>query len=175
MVSQQTASIAQQPFSIYSLFLEYCLQLRSNIKKGTGVSTVDCRHIDSAEFWKDQYTKLHLEKKALVDKIHQLEESQGKHELLNNHELDMGAILGHSRKRRAASPNGETWRYDPEEDQEPANQDLLLQLSSYGTLAIRTPLSSTEDSQKPFYRYEDTCPTISALQLESAQAALGSC
>ncbi len=32
------------------------------------------RYVDTAEFWKDQCTRFHLEKKGLEDEVHRLEE-----------------------------------------------------------------------------------------------------
>lgn len=34
------------------------------------------RYVDTYEFWKDQYTRIHLEKKALEDRVRQVEEAQ---------------------------------------------------------------------------------------------------
>jgi len=51
---------------------EYCQQLRKNIR--TGQATKEPRYVDSTDFWKDQYSKIHLENKALQDKVLRLEE-----------------------------------------------------------------------------------------------------
>ncbi|CZR57302.1 uncharacterized protein PAC_07191 [Phialocephala subalpina] len=55
---------------------EYFQQLRKHVKLGQPVPRDDMRYVDTAEFWKDQYSKLHLEKKALEDKVHCLEEAR---------------------------------------------------------------------------------------------------
>ncbi|KAN0110452.1 hypothetical protein V8E51_006839 [Hyaloscypha variabilis] len=53
---------------------EYCQQLRKSIKTGQPLSIDGLRYIDTCEFWKDQYTKIHLENRALQCKILALEQ-----------------------------------------------------------------------------------------------------
>lgn len=103
---------------------EYCQQLRQSIKTGQPISGNALRFIDTCEFWKDQYTKIHLEKKGLEEKVHRLEERQ--RQLLEGHsqhnvlsavntigqvfdttQIDVGLGVGASRKRPA--PIVEEW------------------------------------------------------------------
>ncbi|KAE8444895.1 hypothetical protein EG329_014143 [Mollisiaceae sp. DMI_Dod_QoI] len=55
---------------------DYIQQLRKHVKTGQPVPRNELRYIDTAEFWKDQFTRLHQEKKELEDKVHCLEEAQ---------------------------------------------------------------------------------------------------
>ncbi len=64
---------------------EYCQQLRKSIKTGQSIIFDGLRYVDTCEFWKDQYTKIHLEKKALEDKVQMLEHGRQKL-LMNIHE-----------------------------------------------------------------------------------------
>jgi hypothetical protein len=69
-----------KPASLFTLFTflnfsaEYCQQLRKSIKTGQPLSIDGLRYIDTCEFWKDQYTKIHLENRALQCKILALEQ-----------------------------------------------------------------------------------------------------
>lgn len=127
--------------TLTDLFTEYCTQLRTNIQKGSGLSAADRRHIDTTEFWKEQYTKIHVEKKALEDKIRCLEEHQRSQRQPDSNEHDIQSALDRSRKRRPSTQNVEAWLDDQEdpdsadqEDPDSANQDVLLRLSSYSML-----------------------------------------
>lgn len=55
---------------------EYCQQLRKYIKNGHPIPGEERRHIDGVGFWKDQYCKVHQEKKRLENKIIVLEEER---------------------------------------------------------------------------------------------------
>ncbi|RKF54859.1 hypothetical protein OnM2_094036 [Erysiphe neolycopersici] len=53
---------------------EYCDQLRKHIKVGKPSIARKPRYIDTVEFWKDQYTKIHKQKQELEDKINCVEQ-----------------------------------------------------------------------------------------------------
>lgn len=53
---------------------EYCHQLQKHIKRDRSTPDDEHRYVDTVEFWKDQCTKFHREKKGLEDKVHRLEE-----------------------------------------------------------------------------------------------------
>ena len=74
-----TIGIYHVPLVIHLLTnsLDYCHQLRKRIKSGRSIlNEEDHRYVDTSEFWKDQYTKIHLEKKGLEDMVHKLEEER---------------------------------------------------------------------------------------------------
>ncbi len=54
-------------------YAEYCLQLQEHVKLGRAPAEGEHRHIDTAEFWREQYSRLHLEKKALEVQVSRLE------------------------------------------------------------------------------------------------------
>ena len=64
---------------------DYCQQLRKSIKNGQPIIVDGLRYVDTCEFWKDQYTKIHLEKRALEDKVQMLEHERQK-PLMNIHD-----------------------------------------------------------------------------------------
>jgi hypothetical protein len=49
------------------------LRLRKYVKQGKPAADGEHRYIDTAEFWKDQYTKIHSEKQKLEVQLAQLE------------------------------------------------------------------------------------------------------
>ncbi|POS82775.1 hypothetical protein EPUL_005742 [Erysiphe pulchra] len=53
---------------------EYCDQLRKHIKVGKPTIAQKLRYIDTVEFWKDQYTRIHKQKQELEDKINCIEQ-----------------------------------------------------------------------------------------------------
>ena len=75
-LSTNGMSIILFRMSCIDLAAEYCQQLRESIKSGQPIALGTLRYIDTSEFWKEQYTKILLEKKELEDKVHQLEEAQ---------------------------------------------------------------------------------------------------
>lgn len=54
-------------------FQDYCLLLQKHIKLGKSPTAGEHRHIDTVEFWKEQYSKLYLEKRKLEERIARLE------------------------------------------------------------------------------------------------------
>lgn len=61
---------------------EYCQQLQKHIRIGKPFTSNQPRYIDTVEFWKDQYSKIHSEKRALEDEIQHLKQFQ----FLSRHE-----------------------------------------------------------------------------------------
>ncbi|CAG8976210.1 hypothetical protein HYALB_00011141 [Hymenoscyphus albidus] len=55
---------------------DFIQHLRKKVKTTSSHSVLDGEHryVDSVEFWKDQYTRVHEEKKDLQDKVHRREE-----------------------------------------------------------------------------------------------------
>lgn len=129
---------------------EYCQQIRRNIKNGKPVQDKDLRHIDTADFWKEQYTRIHLQKKALENRVESLEESRVQllEKLHGNTNQDFmttpprnsleDAVIGRrllgigSRKRRASDLDDDLdadqscdWEVNP-------TSDGFLEMSSYG-------------------------------------------
>jgi hypothetical protein len=146
--------------------VEYFQQLRNSIKAGQPVSTDGLRYIDTCEFWKDQYTKIHLEKNVLQDKIHRLEEAR--RQLLEslhgqcNHTLPhspSGIFIGGpevnelipneaSRKRPAPSQE-EMAEYKQEGDVDcSSSEDNFLRVNSYGELQPRSHIPNSADRPK---------------------------
>ncbi|RKF83148.1 hypothetical protein GcC1_006001 [Golovinomyces cichoracearum] len=73
--SQLALAVTIQKFKPKNLrTFEYCEQLRKHIKIGKSTPKGRLRYIDTVEFWKDQYTKIHIQKKELEDKVHSLEQ-----------------------------------------------------------------------------------------------------
>ncbi|TVY59651.1 hypothetical protein LSUE1_G008566 [Lachnellula suecica] len=127
---------------------EYCQQLRKNIKNGQSLPSDEHRYVDSAEFWKDQYSRIHVEKKTLEDKVNRLEEEQQllREGFSRNEIQDDGASMvrellaqsygvgsGDSRKRQA--PDDVEWWLEDQENggnalPSPAEDDVL-RLSSF--------------------------------------------
>ncbi|KHJ32695.1 hypothetical protein EV44_g5909 [Erysiphe necator] len=65
---------------------EYCDQLRKHIKVGKPATTSKLRYVDTVEFWKDQYTRIHKQKEELEENINCVEYL--KLLLRNEHQLD---------------------------------------------------------------------------------------
>jgi hypothetical protein len=126
---------------------EYCQQLRKSIKTGEAIK--EPRYVDSADFWKEQYSKIHLKNKALQDKLLRLEEEQR----LIRESIDQGADqdgapslvqellaqahgvrAGNPRKRHA--PDDVEWWLEDQQNQEARlpsyAEDSSLRLNSYG-------------------------------------------
>lgn len=62
---------------VADIFPEYLHQLRKHVKNGHSVPQDKLRYIDTTEFWKEQFTRLHLEKKAQDHEIRYLKEAHG--------------------------------------------------------------------------------------------------
>ncbi|KAF4636782.1 hypothetical protein G7Y89_g1282 [Cudoniella acicularis] len=132
--------------------LEYYQQLRKRIRNGRNVPDAERRYIDTPEFWRDQYTKVHLEKKALEDKVLRLEEerrllkegigredSQGD----DSHPLTVRQPLGGpqdydkstSNSRKRLAPHGDRAQFEEQERPELRfkllSEDNILRISSY--------------------------------------------
>jgi hypothetical protein len=123
---------SQRAFLVHLLTsLEYCLQLRANIQTGRDTFAANPRHIDTPEFWKEQYSKIYKEKKELEDKIHIIDEEQRLRRESDRDEFGCEAGLTISRKRQALSQDVETV-VDGEDDLVAHDQDVVLRLSSYG-------------------------------------------
>jgi hypothetical protein len=107
------------------------------------------RYIDTCEFWKDQYTKIHLENKALQDKVHMLEQGRQKfveglyvqdsHEqdIVSSHAIPEPGELGradHQASRKRPAPIREDCVEVQEQDyiDFPSSEDNFLNMSSYG-------------------------------------------
>ncbi|TQS38097.1 hypothetical protein Golomagni_01404 [Golovinomyces magnicellulatus] len=75
--SQLALALTIQKFKPENLrTFEYCEQLRKHIKIGKSTPKGRLRYIDTVEFWKDQYTKIHIQKKELEDKVYSLEQQK---------------------------------------------------------------------------------------------------
>jgi hypothetical protein len=114
--------------------------------------TIDgLRYIDTCEFWKDQYTKIHLENKALQDKVHMLEQEKqnsvehlygkGNHgnEIVSNPPLSEPRELGradHEASRKRPLPTEEDRAVDKEQDyiDFSSSEDNSLRMSAHGKL-----------------------------------------
>lgn len=136
---------------------EYCEQLRKSIKTGQPISNHGARYIDTCEFWKDQYTKIHLENKALQDKIHKLE--QGNSKLLGNiHEEQdlLGLVVSTPQPsvepgnvvrvdNQASRKRPTPFQGDGLGDQEPqafsCSEDHCLIMSNYGKPSAQSKIS----------------------------------
>jgi hypothetical protein len=78
-------------FAWLNMSIEYCQQLRKCIKTGQPISIDGLRYVDTCEFWKEQYSKIYLENKALQNTVQKLEHAGLKlHETphdQNNHKM----------------------------------------------------------------------------------------
>jgi hypothetical protein len=127
--------------------------LQKSIKTGQPISRDRLRFIDTCEFWKDQYTKIHSDKKALQDKVHELEEArrqllerlhgQINLPLLSNSNrqlLEASAFndqMGNEASRKRPAPAEEHRTDDQGEGRNCilSSEDHSLRISSYGKLA----------------------------------------
>jgi hypothetical protein len=55
------------------MLAEYFLQLQEHIRQGKPTAEGKHRYIDTAEFWREQYSKLYSEKKAMEVRLARLE------------------------------------------------------------------------------------------------------
>lgn len=58
---------------------EFCLQLQAHIRQGKPTPEGKQRYIDTAEFWREQYCKLHSEKQAMKVRLDRLEVLTSQH------------------------------------------------------------------------------------------------
>jgi hypothetical protein len=145
--------------SLADAAVEYCQQLRKCIKTGRPVLIDGLRFVDTCDFWKEQYTKIHLENKALQDKVHRLEQAGLKlpetpHGQYTHHMLhissgqflpepgDVGRTDTEGSRKRPA-PVAE----DREEYQEQgymdfsSSEDICINMSNYGKPETRSSSS----------------------------------
>ena len=105
---------------------DYCLQLQKCIQNHR--TTPSNRYVDTSEFWKEQYSKIYQEKKALEDKVHRLEALT--HRRVENRQEDEQTTSNGSRKRPPESEDIERWINNQQADHL-LDQDIVLALSSY--------------------------------------------
>jgi hypothetical protein len=104
---------------------DYCLQLQKCIKSHR--TTPSNRYVDTSEFWKEQYSKIYQEKRALEDKVHRLEALTLCRP--ENREDEQTTSNG-SRKRPPESEDIERWVNDQQADHL-LDPDNVLGLSIY--------------------------------------------
>jgi len=112
------------------------------------------RYIDTCEFWKDQYTKIHLENRALQHRILALEQKEQQSssisresidEQVDHHEMGMGERRVHGGSGRSGRQDNEASRKRPahfgeyiadyqERDRVDFSfsDDICLKLNNYG-------------------------------------------
>ena len=136
--------------SLADLTTEYCQQLRKSIKTGQPIIVDGLRYVDTCEFWKDQYTKIHLENKALEDKIHMLQHGRQKllmnlHDQSNlqNHETTSSRALegcrefgpmerGPSRKRPSSTVEDIAGDQGQDYIDSSSSEENCMRMSTYG-------------------------------------------
>ena len=95
--------------------------------------TIDgLRYVDTCEFWKDQYTKIHGQKKVLEDRVHCLEEAQRlvRESVHSDGSIDEVIIV--NPKKRPAPMQEVEERHSGDDDLALAfSEDSILRLSSY--------------------------------------------
>lgn len=107
---------------------EYLEQLRKHVKTGRPVPRDRLQYIDTAEFWKDQFTKLHLQKKALEDENLCLKEAQRSSRKRSRSFFEQDAL--HNSRNGSLEPDESQSHLI--EDHTPFIDDVSLRLSSYG-------------------------------------------
>jgi hypothetical protein len=155
MVSQRCSAAA----SLADVAAEYCQQLRKCITTGGPVSIDGLRFIDTCDFWKEQYTKIHLENKALQDKVHRLEQAELKppetpHCQYTHHMLHIpsGQFLSEprdvgrtdtegSRKRRAPVAEDRAEYQEQGYMDFSSSEDICFSMSNYGKPETRSSTS----------------------------------
>jgi len=127
------------------------------------VSIDGLRYIDTCEFWKDQYTKIHLENRALQDKVHRLEQL-GEHKLLecprdqaihdilqvsSNPSLaepgTVGGVENEASRKRPAQIGEDRPGYQEQTyvDFSSEQEDVCLSMSKYGKPVAQSSVSSS--------------------------------
>jgi hypothetical protein len=141
--------------SILICSTEYCQQLQKNIK--TGQTIQEPRYVDSADFWKEQYSKIHLENKALQDKVLRLEEERrliresidqcddqdGEPSLVQELLAQSNSKRGGNPRKRHAPDDVEWWLEDQQNQEARVPSyidDSSLRLNSYGIYSFPYPI-----------------------------------
>jgi hypothetical protein len=122
------------------------VQLRSNIQAGEAIPESKHRHVDTAGFWKDQYSRLHLEKTAIENKLHCAQQQLDLNRV-GTHDSILDSISSRPGKRPAESEDVGAWLDGQTNDAMGPAQDMLLRLSSFGmdkTLLQDQPASHFE-------------------------------
>ncbi len=128
---------------------------------GRGIPDNDLRYVDTPEFWKEQYTRIHAEKKLLEDKICRLEESQKQHRVRHedeNRNMEDENVPGHmgsdirnglgSEIRVAEHDDLEMFlRHQNNRERSTPTEDILLILSSYSAHSFSVSLTSANHHQ----------------------------
>ncbi|KUJ21955.1 uncharacterized protein LY89DRAFT_390190 [Mollisia scopiformis] len=121
---------------------EYCEQLNRHFKIGQPVRRDQLRYIETAEFWKDQYTSLHLKQKALENQLRCCKEALRLSRKRHHGDAEEDALQdsqhGTDLIRNNQSQPPEDWETIIEEND-------YLRLSSYA-LRIRRHRTALEDS-----------------------------
>jgi len=82
--------------------------LSKRINIGKKIKDEEIRFIDTAEFWKDQYVKLHLEKTALEGTLCQLEQEHGANfDISGGNALEVNSEHGRKRKHAVDSSSAQ--------------------------------------------------------------------
>jgi hypothetical protein len=124
---------------ITHMYADYLAQLRDRIVEGCAPARIPmARHLDGVGYWKKAFDRVEGEKKALLDRLHDLEKAKVATTLLSSpparspvtrdrkrRREDTPAAKANSRSKRRANPPGAS-EPPAENDTCPGNDDVLV-------------------------------------------------